>query len=195
MPILSNQPQFIQFLGVKGAGKTSHLLYWQRQTGGDYYYQKPWHWVSMPPMTPQKFGVKITYWDEANRIPLPTLIWSLNRAYKNQITVVVGSHINLGAIARLVGYEIQTIRLQNLSLPRLRSWIDRQFQASLLPRRSPLQQLALGQIRQQLTDLVLMTMIEQSHGSWRQVTTQLHRWLAQQVRAGWINGAKVRVFV
>ncbi|MFN9175243.1 MAG: hypothetical protein ACK58N_12255 [Synechocystis sp.] len=154
---------------------------WQQQTGGIYYYQKPWHWHSIPPFTPDRNGVKITYWDEANRIPLPLLIGSLNRAYENQLTVVVGSHLNLAAIARLVGYKIQTIRLNNLSLPRLKVWIDQQFQAELLPGRSPSQQLALEQIQQQLSESFLTIIMEQSNDSWRQVATQLHCWLARQI--------------
>jgi hypothetical protein len=181
LPILSKKPQFIQFLGVKGSGKTSHLLHWQQQTGGIYYYQKPWHWLSIPPFKLQKSGVEFTYWDEANRIPLPLLIWSLNRAYRQQLIVVVGSHLNLGAIAKLVGYQVRTIRLNNLSLPRLKAWINQQFQAELLPRRSPRQRLALEQIQQQLSESLLTMIIEQSNGSWRQAATHLHRWLARQI--------------
>jgi hypothetical protein len=181
--MLSHSPQFIQLLGTKGAGKTSHLLHWQQQTGGDYYYQKPWDWRSIPPFQSDQWSIKVTYWDEANRIPTPTLIWALKGAYHHRLTVVVASHINLAPIARFSGYPIHTIRLNCLTLPHLQRWISQQFQAEFLPGRSPGQELALKHIQHQLTEAFLTEIIKQSQGSWRRTATLLHRWLAQQIRS------------
>ncbi|MGA1622281.1 MAG: hypothetical protein ACO36E_06085 [Synechocystis sp.] len=181
VPSLTNSPQFIQFLGVKGAGKTAHLRRWQQATGGIYYYHHPWDWHTLPPAIPDPHGVKIIYWDEANRIPLPFLLWSLHRARHHQLTVVVGSHLNLAAIARLIGFPVQTYLLQSLTLPQLNHWITRQFQAESLPRRSPTQIAAFKQLQQQLTEPVLTDIIQHSNGSWRQAGSLLHRWLAQQL--------------
>jgi hypothetical protein len=176
------QRLFVQFLGEKGAGKTSHLLHWQQQTGGHYFYQAPWQWQTLPPCQPDPTGVAIAYWDEANRIPVPTLIWALKKAYKLQLTVVVGSHINLAPLARLVGYQTQTIDLDHLTLPRLRCWINQHFIAELLPERLLEQNLAFQQLQNKFTDQFLLTILNESAGSWRRTATILHRWLAQQVK-------------
>ena len=176
------QRLFVQFLGEKGAGKTSHLLHWQQQTGGHYFYQAPWQWQTFPPCQPDPTGVAITYWDEANRIPLPTLAWALKKAYKLQLTVVVGSHQNLAPLARLVGYKTKSIDLDHLTLPRLKCWINQHFLSELLPERSREQNLAFEQLQNKLTDQFLLTILNESAGSWRRTATILHRWLAQQVK-------------
>lgn len=176
------QRLFVQFLGKKGAGKTSHLLHWQQQTGGQYFYQAPWQWQILPPCQPDSTGVAIAYWDEANRIPLPTLIWALKKAYKLKLTVVVGSHQNLAPFARFVGYKTQTIDLDHLTLPRLKRWINQHFIAEFLPERSQEQNLAFEQLQNKFTDQFLLRILIESDGSWRKTATILHRWLAQQVK-------------
>lgn len=176
------QRLFVQFLGKKGAGKTSHLLHWQQQTGGDYFYQAPWQCQTLPPCQPDQTGIAIAYWDEADRIPFPTLIWVLKQAYKLPLTVVVGSHQNLAPLARLVGYEIQTFHLDHLTLSRLKHWINQHLMAELLPERSREQTLAFQQLQNKLTDQFLLAILNESEGSWRKTATILHRWLAQQVK-------------
>jgi len=176
------QRLFVQFLGKKGAGKTSHLLHWQQQTGGQYFYQAPWQWQTLPPCQPDSTGVAIAYWDEANRIPLPTLIWALKKAYKLPLTVVVGSHQNLALFARVVGYQTQTIELDHLTLPKLKCWINQHFIAEFLPERSREQNLAFEQLQKQFTDQFLLRILIESDGSWRRTASILHRWLAQQVK-------------
>ncbi len=173
---------FVQFLGKKGAGETSHLLHWQQQTGGHYFYQAPWQWQTLPPCQPDLTGSAIAYWDEANRIPLPTLIWTLKTAYKLKLTVVVGSHQNLAPLARFVGYQTKTIDLDHLTLPRLKCWINQHFFSELLPERSREQNLAFEQLQNKFTDQFLLTILQESEGSWRKTATILHRWLAQQVK-------------
>jgi len=180
--VSSGQRLFVQFLGKKGAGKTSHLLHWQQQTGGQYFYQAPWQWQTLPPCQPDHRGTAIAYWDEANRIPLPTLIWALRQAYKLQLTVVVGSHQNLVPFARFVGYKTQTIDLDHLTLPKLKCWINQHFIAEFLPERSREQNLAFQQLQNQFTDKFLLRILIESDGSWRRTATILHRWLAQQVK-------------
>ncbi|MEB3173722.1 MAG: hypothetical protein VKN60_00805 [Cyanobacteriota bacterium] len=165
------QRQFVQILGVKGAGKTSHLLHWRAQTGGAYFYQPPWDWRERPP-TSSPEGRLIVYWDEANRIPLPTLLWSLGRAYRYSLTVVVATHWNLAPWAQMMGFPVQTRRLGRLTPELLQAWISRQLQAELIFSDLPAPDL-------ELTPEMLAEIAAQSQGSWRQAASFLHRWTAR----------------
>jgi hypothetical protein len=175
---LSQQRIFVQIIGQTGAGKTSHLLHWQQQTGGNYFYQKPWNWQELPPYLPQikeDFNrIHITYWDEANRIPIPTLLWALKQAYYHQMTVVVGSHWSLKMLAKTVGFPVKTVQLRAFNLEQLKYWIERQLIAEKLdPNQAPNWQISSEQLE---------TIMKLSQGSWRKAATYLHRWTAQQTR-------------
>jgi hypothetical protein len=164
---------FVQILGAKGAGKTSHLLRWQAQTGGPYFYQAAWHWQTLPPCRPEGDSL-IAYWDEANRIPWPTLIWALSQAKKHSLSLAVASHSNLAPWARALGWAVQTVILQPLNLARLEVWSSKQLAAEcLMPQISP---------RLNLTTELLENILQQSQGSWRTAATLLHRWTAQQAQ-------------
>ena len=164
---------FVQILGAKGAGKTSHLLRWQAQTGGPYFYQAAWCWQTLPPCVPEGNSL-IVYWDEANRIPWPTLIWALSQAQKHGLSVAVASHSNLAPWARALGFRVQTVILKPLNLQRLQLWIEKKLTSEYLA--TPLVP-RLNFSRELLEDI-----LQQSQGSWRTAATILHRWTAQQAQ-------------
>ncbi len=90
--------QLIQIIGVKGAGKTSHLKHWQAQTGGPYCYYPPgWDRVKLPVVSPIAGPIhqRIAYWDEADRIPTPVLVAALLTAAQTSHTIIVGTHKDL----------------------------------------------------------------------------------------------------
>lgn len=167
------QGLFVQILGAKGAGKTSHLLHWQAQTGGPYFYQAVGCWHTLPPGQIEG-NPPIAYWDEADRIPWPTLIWALGRAKKQGLSLGVASHSNLAPWAKVQGFRVQTLILSPLNLPRLQAWVEKQLAAeSLTPQPPP----GLN-----LSPALLEQILQQSQGSWRTAATLLHRWTAQQAQ-------------
>lgn len=106
----------VQLLGVKGAGKSSHLARWRSEQPGPYaYYPREylgrWH---RPPLGP------ICYWDEACRIPALLLGPALLEARRQRATVCVGTHRDLGPAARAAGLQVQTIRFGELKA--LKCW-------------------------------------------------------------------------
>jgi hypothetical protein len=166
---LPNQRLFIQVIGQKGVGKTSHLVHWHQQTGGEYFYQPPWNWQLQPPVA------SIAYWDEANRIALHKLISALHQAYRQHSTIVAASHWNLKLIAQIVGFPVKTLHLSTLTPDSLQRWIQIQLAAEQLPEAmidiSPLS-------HQEVTEVVAY-----SQGSWRTASSYLHRWVAKQARS------------
>jgi hypothetical protein len=158
--------QFIQFLGVKGTGKTSHLQHWQAQTGGPYEYYPP-HWgrLKAPPTGP------ITYWDEADRIPWPLLMAALGRGVRDRSTIVVGSHRNLALAAKLAGFTVKTVNIPPFDGPMLMQWASRRIKAA---------QFDHEPCRLQLTDRQAQKIAIAAQGSWREAADQLHIWAAQQ---------------
>jgi hypothetical protein len=180
---LPQQRIFLEIIGQKGSGKTSHLLHWQQQTGGNYFYQKPWFWRELPPYLPQiteDFNRRfITYWDEANRIPIPTLLWVLKQAYHQKMTVVIASHWSLKIFAKIVGFSVKTVKLKPFNLEQLKSWIDRQLIAEkLFDDHEPNLAFSSDQLE---------TIMTVSQGSWRKAATYLHRLTAQQARECYRN--------
>lgn len=171
---LPRQRLFVQVLGQKGAGKTSHLLHWQQQTGGEYFYQPPWDWRPHPPVA------AIAYWDEANRIPLPRLLLALGQAHRQRASIVVGSHWDLTAIARPLGFQVKTIRLTTLNSDSLRTWIRVQLASECLSATTPPTVFPSPQ--------EIATIAAYSQGSWRTAASYLHRWLAQQAKRQLIMG-------
>ena len=168
IPPLPYQRLFVQIIGQKGSGKTSHLLHWQQQTGGDYFYQRPGDWRSQPPIS------AIAFWDEANRIPLPTLIKCLHQAYQQGSTLVVGTHRNMGIFARSIGFPVKTIRLSTLNPDSLFAWMQLHLAAERLSPDIP--------IRLTFSPELAATIVAQSWGSWRKAAGLLHRWVAQAAK-------------
>ncbi|MGD1911517.1 MAG: hypothetical protein ACFB2X_11850 [Rivularia sp. (in: cyanobacteria)] len=160
---------FLQVIGEKGAGKTSHLLHWKQQTGGVYYYCQPgWKAWLLPPVA------KIVYWDEANRIPLPLLLISLWLAHSINATIVSGTHNNLAKFASLFSFEIKTIRLSTLCVENLLQWSKKLIESERLSPSIP--------IRLELTTDNARKIVADSQGSWRKAATFLHIWAARVVK-------------
>jgi len=160
---------FIQFLGEKGAGKTSHLLHWRSQTNGSYsYFPDSWERWYLPKVE------KISYWDEANRIPFPLLAIALKQAYDRHSTIVAGTHNDLAWIARAIGFrKIKTIRLETISLEMFLVWVEKRLEAVRL---SP-----EVEIKLQLERLDALKILARSGASWRRASVYLHIWAAEEV--------------
>ncbi|MEO0841680.1 MAG: hypothetical protein AAFY21_20315 [Cyanobacteria bacterium J06641_2] len=157
---------FLQVIGEKGAGKTSHLLHWKRQTEGIYYYTQPgWKAWLLP-----KIG-KIAYWDEANRIPLPLLLIGLWQASLINATIVAGTHNNLAQFASFFGFEIKTITLSTLCVDNLLLWVKKTIEAERLSPYIP--------INIEFTPDIAEKIIAESENSWRKAANYLHIWTAR----------------
>jgi hypothetical protein len=169
------EKKFIQILGEKGAGKTSHLKHWQRQTGGAYdYYAPGWKRWRFPLIDEAETdNTLIAYWDEADRIPLPILGIALGWAAQRELTIVVGTHRDLGWVARVSGLSVITIQLPDLDIDTLFQW------ATLRIKRVQLPGEALGL---QLTPLLASKIVTTAGASWRDAADQLHVWAAQRAR-------------
>jgi hypothetical protein len=158
------QRLLVQFLGEKGAGKSSHLLRWQRQQPGPYYYvpaQGPGRWQRLPVV-----AGGIVYWDEVDRLPLPLLLDGLVRASYQRCTVVVGTHRSLLGLARLLGLKTQGLHFQRLRMAQLEAWIGRRI--AVATRRGYRPSLVF-----QATELE--NVIEAANASWREAGFLLHQ--------------------
>lgn len=150
-----------QIIGKKGAGKTSHLLHWRAQTGGNYYYCETFinSW-KIPPVQ------AIVYWDEADRIPLPILICSLCRARFLNATIVVGTHKDLSLLARIIGLKVNIIKLDTLSSANLVRWAQKAINAVSISSSIHSQlHISLEQAE---------SIVKKSKGSWRIAANHLH---------------------
>jgi hypothetical protein len=160
---------FVQLQGTEGSGKTSHLLYWQRQTGGTY--------VSYPPLRIRSISQRwrippigdIAYWDEAQGIPQILLIIALKQAAIHQSTIVVATHNDLSFFAKSVGLSVKTITLPLLDIETLLKWAQLRIKAAQLPG----QKTSLH-----LTPEIAQQILAQSGNSWRAAATHLHVWAA-----------------
>jgi hypothetical protein len=163
----SPQPKlFVQIIGKKGAGKTSHLLHWKQQIGGIYYYcQADWQRWQFPPLS------QVVYWDEADRIPLPILLISLGKMSYLQGTIMVGTHHNLSPLAYRFGFQVKTIHLSTLTVSYLLQWAQESLEAERLSPDIP--------IKVNLTTSHARKIMAQSQGSWRIAANYLHIWLAK----------------
>jgi hypothetical protein len=161
----------VQIWGEKGAGKTSHLKHWQRQTGGAYCYYAPgWERWRFPSLPTGKNQNMISYWDEADRIPLPILITALGLSAQRRMTIVVGTHVDLSRTARSLGLSVVTISLPDLEVAALLQWTTLRIAAVRLP------ETALGL---QLTSSLATEIVATSGASWRDAADRLHVWAAQ----------------
>ncbi len=166
----------IQFIGVKGAGKTSHLKHWQVQTGGPYCHYPPgWKRFKMPPLgwrNPLPLG-EVLYWDEADRIPFPYLLAALFIAAHHRRTVVVGTHVDLGWMARLARLAVTTIAIAPFTPQMLLNWAHQRIESVRLPDQA---------CRLQLSEAEVGRIAIAAQGSWREAADELHIWAAQQAQ-------------
>lgn len=149
---------FVQIIGDKGFGKTSHLEHWRSHSPGRYRHVPPgWRrWLALP------VRGEVVYWDEADRVPV--LVLSLALVVCRGKTVVVGTHRDLSDTASRWGYRVTTIELA-------------------APTEAEKQQWALAQIDSVArTGHVLDSVPEgQPTESWRDVGDRLHIWAASVV--------------
>ena len=167
VPPMPKAKQLVQIIGVKGAGKTSHLKRWQAQTGGPYCYYPPdlRGRLKLPAVG------SIAYWDEADRIPWPYLLGALLVAVRDRNTIVAGTHVDLRWAAATVGLPIKTIRIQVFDKGLLQQWVHRRIEAVRLP----------GTIcRLQLENTTAKEIATAANGSWREAADLLHIWAARQ---------------
>ncbi|WP_293069093.1 hypothetical protein [Okeania sp. SIO2B3] len=155
-----------QFIGEKGAGKTSHLLHWRKQTGGSYTYYPPgWGRWQIPPVEP------ISYWDEADRIPIPLLLAALAQASYQGATIVAGTHEDLSWVGRFVRLKIRTIKFHRLTPETILAWAEKRIQAVTLPE--------VKQVGLKLDRADIELIVANASVSWREVATYLHIWAAK----------------
>jgi hypothetical protein len=166
----------IQFIGVKGAGKTSHLKYWQAQTGGPYCHYPPgWKRFKMPPIGGQNplAPGEILYWDEADRIPFPYLLAALTTAAHHRRTIAIGTHVDLGWVARLAGLDVKRIAIAPFTPPMLLAWAHQRIESVRLPHQP---------CRLRLNEADAGRIVIAAQGSWREAADELHIWAAQQAQ-------------
>lgn len=165
-PPVARSKQLIQLIGVKGAGKTSHLKWWQAQTGGPYcYYPPSWQRLKMPETGP------IAYWDEADRIPVAYLLLALAAAARDRHTIVAGTHTDLSRAAFKMGLPVKTIRIAAFDNALLQRWASQRIEAVRLSN------VACGL---RLNSEKAEEIAAGARGSWREAADQLHIWAAMQ---------------
>ena len=168
-PPVPQAKQLIQIIGVKGAGKTSHLRRWQAQTGGPYCYYPPgWQRMKMP-----KVGA-IAYWDEADRIPFLYLLMALTAAAHCHHTIVAGTHTDLSRAAAIAGLPVKTIQIAAFDDVLLQHWANRRIDAVRISHVDPGLRLDCEKAKEIAAD---------AGGSWREAADQLHIWAAMQANA------------
>lgn len=166
--------QLVQIIGVKGAGKTSHLKHWQAETGGPYCYCPPgWGRLKLPVISAlaKPIHQRIAYWDEADRIPAPLLVAALLTAAQTNHTIVAGTHADLSNVARWVKLSVTTIDIPAFDALMLTQWVDKRIAAVRLP--DECCGLKLGRAKAEEIAIA-------ANGSWREASDLLHIWAAEQ---------------
>ena len=148
------QRQLVQIIGVKGAGKSSHLAQWRKQRHGAVQYYPPPNamlkrlatYKSILPDSALLYIANrlsrstwqrppigdICYWDEACRIPLPSLLLALWRGRRQRATICAGTHRDLSRWAKLCGLKVTTISLDGFSSDELQRWANARIKAARL---------------------------------------------------------------
>lgn len=158
----------VQFVGEKGAGKTSHLRRWQAQLGGPYRHIAPGRDRYRPP--PGKG--RAVFWDEADRIPRPILSSYLALVALRRSMVVIGTHRDLSEPAERAGLAVRTMILQAITNEDVEEWANLRISAASLDEERARE--TLGPVPRLEATPVL---------SWRDIGDELHSWAAQQVES------------
>ena len=189
------QSQLVQIIGVKGAGKSSHLAQWRKQQHGAVQYYPPPNAMlkrlaAYKNILPERTLLylanlcsrsawqrppigDICYWDEACRIPLPSLLLALWRGKRQRATICAGTHRNLSRWAKLLGLKVTTISLDGFSSDELQRWANARIKAARLIDNPDFPQTLPPDLAAQITI--------QAQGSWREAAALLHVWAAKQV--------------
>jgi len=165
-----HQRRFVQLIGDKGAGKTTHLLHWRRIHPGAYVHLPDgagrFRWL---PVTP------ICYWDELNKSPWPVLQAAVRLANARGATVVAGTHEDRSRLPRRLGMTLDTLEFAALTGVGVQRWARTRIQAvalggDTLP--APTLDLALDQAE---------AIAARAGTSWRTAADELHVWAARRV--------------
>lgn len=114
---------FVQVLGPKGSGKTSHLLRWRSLLPGPYQHVRPgWARLVRLPIA------RVVYWDEADRSAWLTP--ALRRQAARGGMVVAGTHRDLSSEARSAGLRVETHELGQLSAAEIEAFAVRRTVAA-----------------------------------------------------------------
>lgn len=161
--------QFVQIVGVRGAGKTSLMLHWQKMTAGVYHYvdfgRSRWQ---LPPLAP------FCYWDELDRMVGLVRMLALSMARLRGMTIIAGTHVDLAWQARISGLRCTTIHLQPLSVPLLQQLATKRIHAVML---DPIQPPKL-----MLDQTTAQRILDHAGSSWREALVQLHIWASQRAQ-------------
>ncbi|MBV7433678.1 hypothetical protein KRX19_01460 [Cardiobacteriaceae bacterium TAE3-ERU3] len=194
------QSQLVQIIGVKGAGKSSHLAQWRKQQHGAIQYYPPPNAMlkrlaayknilpdnallyiasCLSRSTWQRPPVgDICYWDEACRIPLPSLLLALWRGKRQRATICAGTHRDLSRWAKLFGLNVTTISLDGFSCDELQQWANARIKAARISDNPD----PSYNFPQTLPPDIAAYITKQAQGSWREATALLHVWAAKQVK-------------
>ena len=153
---------FVEVVGRKGAGKTTHLLHWLRgRDGGVYRHVPPGVGRFRPlPVAP------VVAWDEADRVPAPLLRHAARAARRRGSLVLIGTHRPLG-----LGDVVHV--LADPTAEELSRWARLRVTA-----------VATGEHDHALGDVPAEAIARSCGGDWWQAGTDLHIWAAQQALAG-----------
>ncbi len=159
----------VQFLGDKGAGKTSHLRHWQTQLGGDYQHVAPGPArFRIPPLSSP-----VVYWDEADRIPPAVIVFCLRIMATKEGMVVAGTHRDLARLARWAGLDVTSVRLNTVGGDEVRRWAELRISAVATDERLA---------REVLGTVPVEDARPTDQTSWREIGDVLHSWAATRVR-------------
>ncbi len=164
----SGEGRLLQLIGVRGAGKSTHLEHWQSITGGSYYYVEPVGKADPP------LDGGIVYWDEVDRIGDRQLKKLFRIAVQEHKTVVAGTHRNLCRPATAVGLPITTIAFERLSIDVLDEWSRARIARVAVPGAPAAFNFVPRDVLEQVIDEV--------GASLRQAGDLLHVWVAKLAR-------------
>ncbi len=118
----------VQVIGESGYGKSSQVEHWRNTMPGPYHYipRRPyrnrWH---RPPQTERSNGV--IYGDEIDRMPTPLRRSWFTRLAAQDVTLIIGTHVDLARLGERSGFDVITHQLE----PFDRATLERAIHARL----------------------------------------------------------------
>jgi hypothetical protein len=159
----------VQVIGEKGFGKTTQLSHWRRQRPGPYHYipAAPYRnrWRPAPVEA-------LVYGDEIDRQARPVRRRWFASLARAGATVVVGTHRDLGPVAKRAGLDVVTHVLEPATLTQLSSIVEARVAAASLDPES---------VPTLFDDHDLRAIHRQSGGSIRAAQAVCHQLVAERV--------------
>lgn len=166
LQLVEGQMRYVELVGVRGAGKSTHLRRWNARHGGAFHHVAPgrqrWRF---PPIRP------LVFWDEFDRLPAPLRRQALWRAKRQGCTVVAGTHRRLAPEAERLGFAVESQELVPLTVAEVQEWAEARLALVALP----------GS-RFELPMAVIDSVTAQAGSSLREAGDLLHVWLARHAR-------------